>query len=355
MDYYDSYTYTYNSPVDSMLTGILAIYLIVLAVWFIFYVISYIFKGIGMYTIAKRQGMDYPWLAFIPFARTYLHGELGGSITLKSKTIKNPGIWLLAMPFIFGVVNFIFYMIVWIVGLGAFSSLYSSALYSHGGGTSSHISSGMIMGIIIIAIIWVIAAIVYSAFYKVLSVLVNHQILEKFTSKNMSIAHAVLCMVVPLYESICLFAMRNRNFNPGMEPDLGRPFIQPGYPTMPPAGSMPGPYTAVPAPQEAVQEEPAAPETTAPPTTPDMSTPPVPPVPPVPSVTPEAPVSEPKSPVSEEEPDRAPEPSVIILPYTESKTEEKVSGPETDVETQKPPQGTQTYEEYTEKKENSDL
>ena len=60
MNYYDSYTYTYNSPLDSMLTGILAIYLIVFAVWFIFFVISYVFKGIGMYTIAKRQRKYYP-------------------------------------------------------------------------------------------------------------------------------------------------------------------------------------------------------------------------------------------------------------------------------------------------------
>ena len=64
-------------------------------------------------------------------------------------------------------------------------------------------------------------------------------------------------------------------------------------------------------------------------------------------MTPEAPVSAPKAPGSEEEPERAPEPSVIILPDTEAITEEKVSGPETDVETQEQPQGTQTYEEYT--------
>lgn len=306
MNYYDSYTYTYNSPLDSMLTGILAIYLIVFAVWFIFFVISYVFKGIGMYTIAKRQGMDYPWLAFIPFARTYLHGELGGSITLKSKSIRNPGIWLLAMPFIFGVVNFIFYMILWVVGIGTFSNIYADTLYNHGTGAGSHISSGMIMGLIIVIIIWAIIAIVYGAITKVLSVLVNHQILEKFTSKNMSIAHAVLCMVVPLYESICLFVMRNRDFNPGMEPNLGSPFIQPGYPTMPPGGSMPGPYTAMPesAPQAPVPEEAPVPET------PDMSLPPVPPVPPV--IPAPAPEMEP-----EVTPETEPEPSVIILPDTE--------------------------------------
>lgn len=84
MNYYNTYNYT-TSAADSILAGILAIYFIVLLVFFLFYIISYVFKGIGMYTIAKRQGMDYPWLAFIPFARTYLHGELAGRISLKKK------------------------------------------------------------------------------------------------------------------------------------------------------------------------------------------------------------------------------------------------------------------------------
>lgn len=223
---FNSYNY---GNIDSVMAGVLAIYMIILALCFIFYIISYIFKGIGMYTIAKRQGMDSPWLAFIPFARTYLHGELGGNITLKSKTVKNPGIWFLALPFIAGAVNFIFYLLIIIVGFGtAFSSIFdfrSFEDYSYSYGPQ--VSSGAILGILVLAIIWVVVFVVYEAIYKVFGVLVNHQILEKFTTKNMSVAHAVLCSVIPLYESICLFVMRNKDFNPGMEPDLGDPFVSP--------------------------------------------------------------------------------------------------------------------------------
>ena len=223
---FNSYNY---GNIDSVMAGVLAIYMIILALCFIFYIISYIFKGIGMYTIAKRQGMDSPWLAFIPFARTYLHGELGGNITLKFKTVKNPGIWFLALPFIAGAVNFIFYLLIIIVGFGtAFSSIFdfrSFEDYSYSYGPQ--VSSGAILGILVLAIIWVVVLVVYEAIYKVFGVLVNHQILKKFTTKNMSVAHAVLCSVIPLYESICLFVMRNKDFNPGMEPDLGDPFVSP--------------------------------------------------------------------------------------------------------------------------------
>lgn len=246
MNYYDTYDYAYNPTSDSIVAGILAVYLIILVVLFLFYIISYVFKGIGMYTIAKRQGMDYPWLAFIPFARKYLQGEIGGGITLKSKTIKNPGIWLLVMPFIFGVVNFVLYMAFWVIGVGAMANMFSGYGYAYGHDYySPRMSGGMILGIIVLLVVWVIIAVLYGAVYKVLTVLINHQILEKFTSKNMSIAHAVLCIFVPMYESLCFFVIRNREFNPGMEPDMGRPFIQVPPPIMPPEGGPgPGPYQA---------------------------------------------------------------------------------------------------------------
>ena len=64
-----------------------------------------------MYNMAKREGMDYPWLAFVPFARTYLQGELGGTVHLKNKQIKNPGIWLIVLPFISSIVTGILYVV----------------------------------------------------------------------------------------------------------------------------------------------------------------------------------------------------------------------------------------------------
>lgn len=319
MKYYNTYDYTYGSELDSMLTGILAIYLIILAVMFLFFVISYVFRGIGMYTIAKRQGMDYPWLAFIPFARTYLHGELGGPVKLKKKSIKNPGIWLLALPFIFGAVMFVFYILFWIVGIGAMTNVVSSEMYGYDSyGYGSPFSGGMLMGMIVVLILWAIIAIAYKAVQTVLTVLVNHQIFEKFTSKNMSVAHAVLCTIVPLYESICFFVMRNRNFNPGMEPDFGRPFMQTPPPPVMPGGPIqgpgPGPYgaanmqaqpTIVPPVQEGTVPpvgldepmHPKMPESSVPPATPDTPVQPKVPEPSVPPVTPDIP-EQPKMPES---------------------------------------------------------
>ncbi len=240
MSYYDMYdSFDQSSQfMDTTLIGIMMICLIILLVCAIFGLISYILRGIGMYTMAKRQGMEYAWLAFIPFARTYLHGELAGTISLKQKSIRNPGIWLLALPFLYSAVSSLLSGIVWFVCFGSLSKMFQYAYMPYG---RTDISVGSIMGIIILLIISIVISTGYTAVYKTFEVLVNHQILERFTSKNMSVAHAVLCTLVPLYESICFFVMRNYPFNPGMEPPRPQPFMQ-----SPPPGSYYG--TPVPPP-----------------------------------------------------------------------------------------------------------
>lgn len=258
-DYYD-----YSSPyMESTLIGIMMILFIIMLVCAIFALLSYILKGIGMYTMAKRQGMDYAWLAFIPFARTYLHGELAGSIRLKNKSIQNPGIWLLALPFLYGAVSSLLNAILWFVGVGSMTKIFQSAFLPYG---RVNLSGGAVMGIVVLVLIFSVVSLGYTAVYKTFGVLVNHQILERFTTKNMSIVHAVLSTMIPLYESICFFAMRNHPFNPGMEPPAPRPFMQ----SPPPDTYYRGP---VPPPEPSVSS--------APPVSPAPPTPPTPPAPPV--------------------------------------------------------------------------
>jgi uncharacterized membrane protein YbhN (UPF0104 family) len=37
-------------------------------------IISYVFMAIGMYTIAKRRGINFPWLAWLPFGSSWMLG-----------------------------------------------------------------------------------------------------------------------------------------------------------------------------------------------------------------------------------------------------------------------------------------
>lgn len=263
MDFAYDYGYQYDYPAtyhrsmdDSIFGAILSIYLIVLAMVIIFTLVSYIFHSVGLYTIGKRLGKKHPWMAFIPFARDYFHGEMAGEIKLKKGSIKNPGIWKLIMPIAADVVMGIFILllvlaaVVGTIGIGA------------GVG---------IMLMIVMYVILIVLLVAYSAVYMTLRVLVDIQIYERFTTHNMGIVHAVLSATVPLYEAFCLFVMRNRDFVPGREPKLGPPPVLPTYtgtpvPPQEPTGEAPSaeapsamaPETAAVPPQASAEVTPSA-------------------------------------------------------------------------------------------------
>ena len=244
MRYDYGYSYNYDMS-NSVFAALMSIYLIIFMVALIFWIVEYVFFAIGLYTIAKRMGRNYPWLAFIPFARKYLHGELAGTIELKTRKIKNPGVWKLVLPIIAGAAFSLFMIILMVaLGIGTFMAVGS---YGYG------ISGGTIMLAVVLLLIAAVVSVLYQALYKVLCVLINIQIYDRFTTHNMGIVHAVLSAVVPLYEAFCLFVMRHKEFNPGMEPKL-----------TPPPAPLPSVYPGSPVPPEAgqpVNGQPVQPET----------------------------------------------------------------------------------------------
>lgn len=231
------YTYEYNYPVsnsEGLVGVILSVYLIILTLILAFVLVSYIFHSVGLYTIGKRMGKEYPWLAFIPYARDYFQGELAGPIKLKNKEIKNPGIWNLIIPIISSVLAGVFgVLIILVTGVGA------AAQISGAGGAGI-----ALLFVIMMYTLLIVAVIAAQAAQMALKVLINKQILERFTTGNMGLVHAVLMIVVPLYEALCFFVMRKRDFNPGMEPKITPP-PAPLPPVIPggPEGPVPTPPT----------------------------------------------------------------------------------------------------------------
>lgn len=254
MRYDYGYSYNYDMS-NSVFAALMSIYLIIFMVALIFWIVEYVLFAIGLYTIAKRMGRNYPWLAFIPFARKYLHGELAGTIELKTRKIKNPGVWKLVLPIIAGAAFSLFMIILMVaLGIGTFMAVGS---YGYG------ISGGTIMLAVVLLLIAAVVSVLYQAVYKVLCVLINIQIYDRFTTHNMGIVHAVLSAVVPLYEAFCLFVMRHKEFNPGMEPKLTPPPaplppVYPGSPVPPEAGQPVNGQPVQPEPAQS-EEHPTAP------------------------------------------------------------------------------------------------
>ena len=191
-----SYDYDYNVPVYSdsgseVLSVLIGIYLIILGGALLIMLVGYVFHSIGMYTIGKRMGKAHPWMAFVPFARDYFQGELAGPIRLKNKEIRNPGIWNLVLPIIFSAVTGVLttVMIVGtVMGLLAADTMWSAGALA-----------GTVMSLIMFYLALIVFSVLYSAVYMVLKILINRQIFAAFTTDNMSVVHAVLSSVIPLY------------------------------------------------------------------------------------------------------------------------------------------------------------
>ena len=244
-DYHYMYEYNYpaGSSPDGLISVIMSVYLIILTLVLILALVSYIFHSVGLYTIGKRMGKEYPWLAFIPYARDYFQGELAGPIKLKNKEIKNSGIWNLVIPIISSVLAGVFgVLIILVAGVGAAAQIAGA-----GGAGIALLLMIMLYTLLIVAVIAVQAA------QMALKVLINKQILERFTTGNMGLVHAVLMIVVPLYEALCFFVMRKRDFNPGMEPKITPP-PAPLPPVIP--GGPEGPVPTPPAPPQGGPENP---------------------------------------------------------------------------------------------------
>ena len=95
------YMYHYGSPAGMVLP---TVYLLIFAGALFVAAVEYIFLGMGLYRMAANRNHPSPWMAFVPFARTYLRGELSGDIYLKKRSVKNPGLLLVLMPIAYSVI-----------------------------------------------------------------------------------------------------------------------------------------------------------------------------------------------------------------------------------------------------------
>lgn len=56
--------------------GVLAFLGALMIIWVILGIIAYILMAVGLYMMAKKQAIQYDWLAFIPIAQMYILGKL---------------------------------------------------------------------------------------------------------------------------------------------------------------------------------------------------------------------------------------------------------------------------------------
>ena len=114
----------YYSSTDA---GVAAIILSFLAAYFVIIlvigIVCYVFNSLSLYQMAKNRGIDSPWLAWIPIAKTYLMGK----IINEKVAFPYAHVFLPLLPFASGLLSMIPF-IGWLFPI-AYAVYYYGALY----------------------------------------------------------------------------------------------------------------------------------------------------------------------------------------------------------------------------------
>lgn len=206
MNFYYSYDTNLDSIVGTAASTILSVVSVAMAIWGVCWIAGYILRGFGLYTIAKDQGDANAWMAFVPFARQYQQGALAGDITIKKKTIRKTGILFLVLPIAWGIVS---YLISMVCSMSVAGKLIKYGIFAVQGQKFFDLED-IIEPLMGFFLIYALLMLVYKAVYNVLQILIDMQILSKYTEGNMPVIHSVLSVFVPLYESICFFVISRK-------------------------------------------------------------------------------------------------------------------------------------------------
>ena len=83
----------------SSITAILGTISIILILAVVAAITLYLIKSVGLYTMARREGKDFAWLAFVPFGCLFTYGFITGKTKIFGIEIDRPEFLLPALMF----------------------------------------------------------------------------------------------------------------------------------------------------------------------------------------------------------------------------------------------------------------
>ncbi len=187
----------------------LAVVLISLAV----YAIVYAFKAIGLYTMAKRAGKQkLLWCAFVPFASTFLIGELAGDFRLGTARMKHIGLYAMILEFvlcIFYALQYFPQLYIFSQGEGVLYNIVRQAGSDGGGYISIEFTSALNPAIYNMMNIAYILEYVFYVLYTIAAVFMFIAFFKRYSPLSY-IWMVVVCAIIPLFAAFLIFAYRNR-------------------------------------------------------------------------------------------------------------------------------------------------
>lgn len=164
------------------------------------YLIAYVFRAVGLFTLAKRAENRRAWFAFVPLLNSYLLGELAGDCVFATLKIKRIGLWYCLAE---GAA-----CVAYLLSDIATTTLYrNGANYNYDVGSWQNVSGNLLWAQnmdAILSYVLLFLELVY-LFFFVLAVIT---FFRKYAARN-ALLFSIASVFVPVVGSVLVFAVRN--------------------------------------------------------------------------------------------------------------------------------------------------
>lgn len=188
----------------------------VLPVWTAFaiagglYAVVYAFKAIGLLVMAKKQGKTkLAWCAFIPFASTFLLGELAGELRFGSVKVKHLGIIAMVMELIYTFSGV--FVIGWQANLISGGSYIVERVLNNAGDVIGYttVFEGVSQQLQTLLNVFSVIELVFSFVQLIAFIFLNIAFFRRYAPLSY-IWMVLFCAILPPVEAFLVFAYRNR-------------------------------------------------------------------------------------------------------------------------------------------------
>ena len=204
---------------DGLGVGVAAFYTVYSLVVSSFGIASYVLRALGLYAIAKRRGINHPWMSWVPVLDLWVLGCISDQYQyVVNGKIKNKRKWLLGLNIALAVMYIAFFVF---CGVAVFSAI-SGATGSMGADKLVAALLGPVMGLLIgllplIGILIAVMVVRYIAMYDLYT---------SCTPQN-NVLFLVLSIFFPVTEPFYLFFIRTKD--EGMPPRRQQPRFEQVY------------------------------------------------------------------------------------------------------------------------------
>ena len=188
------------SGISAGLGGILIAVILFYGVVFLYTILAYVLQSISLHTIAKRRGISYPWLAWIPFGTNWILGAIACDYD-KRNGVKRRWDKLLL------ILSIVIVAIVVIVEVILFVSLFMTIVNA----STASAPDKEILILVILMSLAILPVSLLTGIFVMLQTICVFKLFES-TVPQKALTYFLIYLLVPFAAPICLFACRNQGY-----------------------------------------------------------------------------------------------------------------------------------------------